>query len=65
MQEFEHDVKAWLASKGCSLWADHLIMDDDGLTTAARWFMSQMGEFQRWRMTQYEQQTTVDWDVVA
>lgn len=35
-------VKAYLASKGCTLWMNWDITNEDGLTSAAQWFIEEI-----------------------
>jgi hypothetical protein len=50
-------IKAWLLSKGITLWADWDIQTKDGLEDAAEWFHSQSLSFSKFFSDYVEEST--------
>lgn len=44
------EIREWLQSKHCSLWADFCIQTDDGLEAAVDWWMSQLAAYHMFQM---------------
>lgn len=58
-----HDeVRAWLDTKGTSLWVYWLIASDDSKEQAVDWFVKELRSFWRHRLNTRKQQIELDYE---